>query len=55
MLIQITENHIINPDQIAHIRVMGDTLKIYFTDGYFDDIKITLEEFKNIINKAQRI
>ena len=52
MLIQITEKHVINPDQIAHIRIVGDTLKIYFTTGHFDDVKISIDEFMEKIEKA---
>ena len=52
MLIQIKENQIINPDHITHIRVIGDTLKIYFSTGTFDDVKISLEEFKEKLDEA---
>ena len=54
MLIQITENHMINPDHITHIRVVGEHLKIYFSTGTFDDVKISLEEFKEKLDGAER-
>lgn len=53
MLIQINETHVVNPDHIAHIRIVGDTLKIYFTTGHFDDVKISIDEFMQKIENAQ--
>ena len=53
MLIQINEKHVINPDHITQIRIVGDTLKIYFTTGHFDDIKISIYEFMQKIEQAQ--
>ena len=53
MLIQINEKHVINPDHITQIRIVGDTLKIYFTTGHFDDIKISIDEFMQKIEQAQ--
>lgn len=53
MLIQITEKHIINPDQITHIKIIGDTLKIYFVNGFFDDVKISIDDFNRIMLEAQ--
>ena len=52
MLIQITEKHIINPDQITHIKIIGDTLKIYFANGFFDDVKISIDDFNRIMLEA---
>ena len=53
MLIQINEKHVINPDHITQIRIVGDTLKIYFVTGHFDDVKISIDEFMQKIEQAQ--
>ena len=55
MLIQINETHVVNPDHIAHIRIIGDTLKIYFDTGHFDDIKISIDEFLKKIGIGDKI